>query len=443
MLGTFHDTLQPEAFYEAANETLKLNEATGAFTQMLEQTGVMSVDEFNQKLAECNTVQEKQALMLEVSNQAMGKAGEAYNKSTTEIQKQREAQAAFTVQLAKVGEAVAPLIVSFISFGADALAIVTPYLKQIAKDYGPKLEKVLSEISEALKPIIAFIADHLPVIAGIAGIILGIAAAYKTYTAAMEAYNAVKTAYITITTIATAAQTAFGAANIAALAPILAVVAAIAAVIAIIVVAVKHWDEIKETVKKVANSIKEHITDMKNAVVNKFTEIKDGISNKVEAVKTKVTNVFNAVKSAITKPVETARDAVKNAIDKIKGFFNFSWSLPKLKLPTISIKGKFSLTPPSVPKFSISWNKLGGVFDKPTLFSYGDSLQGLGEDGAEAVVPLEKNTQWLDKLAERLAAKQNGVPIILQVDGKTFAQVSIDSINALTKQRGTLGLNLI
>ena len=145
----------------------------------------------------------------------------------------------------------------------------------------------------------------------------------------------------------------------------------------------------------------------------------------------------------ITEKINGARDAVKTAIDKIKGFFNFSWKLPSLKLPKISISGKFSLNPPSAPKFSIKWNKLGGIFDKPTLFGYGGSLQGLGEDGAEAVVPLEKNTQWLDRLAERLSAKQNGIPIILQVDGKTFAQVSIDSINALTKQRGTLGLNLV
>ena len=112
-------------------------------------------------------------------------------------------------------------------------------------------------------------------------------------------------------------------------------------------------------------------------------------------------------------------------------------------MPRISISGKFSLNPPSAPKFSISWNKLGGIFDKPTLFNYGGSLQGIGEDGAEAVVPLEKNTKWLDKLAERITAKQGNIPIVLQVDGKTFAQVSIDSINALTRQRGTLGLNII
>jgi hypothetical protein len=121
----------------------------------------------------------------------------------------------------------------------------------------------------------------------------------------------------------------------------------------------------------------------------------------------------------------------------------FDWKLPKLKLPTIKIKGKFSLSPLQVPTFDIKWNALGGVFDKPTLFNYGGSIQGLGEDGAEAVVPLEKNTQWLDRLATMLNEKQGGgQAIILQVDGKTFAQTTINTLNDYTRQTGSLPLRL-
>jgi hypothetical protein len=127
----------------------------------------------------------------------------------------------------------------------------------------------------------------------------------------------------------------------------------------------------------------------------------------------------------------------------IKSFFNFSWSLPKLKMPHISISGKFSINPPSVPKFSISWYKLGGIFDSPTLFPFAGGIGGLGEDGAVAIVPLEKNTKWLSRLATMLNEEQGSRPIVMNVDGKTFAEISIDSINALTRQTGNLQLKLV
>ena len=223
---------------------------------------------------------------------------------------------------------------------------------------------------------------------------------------------------------------------------------------------VNKFNEIKEGISNkiqaakqaVVNKFTEIKTNMSNkvaeakaAVVGKFTEIKTGITSKIQETKDKVSTIFSKVKDAITKPVETAKEKVKALIDKIRGFFNFSWSLPKLKMPHFSVSGKFSLNPPSIPKFSVSWYKLGGVFDKTTLFPYGNgSIGGLGEDGAEAIVPLEKNTKWLDIIAEKLSSKQGGNrPIVLQVDGKTFAEISVDSINDLTRLRGSLPLKLM
>ena len=223
---------------------------------------------------------------------------------------------------------------------------------------------------------------------------------------------------------------------------------------------VDKFNEIKEGItnkiqaakQAVVNKFTEIKTNMSNkvaeakaAVVGKFTEIKTGITSKIQEAKDKVSTIFSKVKEAITNPVEKAKETVKNIIDKIKSFFNFKWELPKLKMPHFSVSGKFSLNPPSIPKFSVSWYKLGGVFDKTTLFPYGNgSIGGLGEDGAEAIVPLEKNTKWLDIIAEKLSSKQGGNrPIILQVDGKTFAEVAVDSINDLTRLRGSLPLKLV
>jgi len=157
-----------------------------------------------------------------------------------------------------------------------------------------------------------------------------------------------------------------------------------------------------------------------------------------------VEGIVETIPDVISACGEMIAAIVENLVEKAKSIMNFEWSLPKLKLPRIHISGDFGLNPLRVPHFSIEWYAKGGVFDEPTLFPFGDGqLGGLGEDGAEAIVPLEKNTQWLDRIAEKLNEKQGSQPIVLQVDGKTFAQISVDSINQLTRQRGSLALNLV
>ena len=441
--ATYGNSLPIESLTEAANETAKTGKVTGVLADALNWAGV-SEDEFNKKLAACNTQQEREKLIRETLNGLYDDAASKYEKNNAAILAQNEAQAKLNEAMAKLGEVAAPIITMLTTLGADVLTAITPYIQSFAENYLPKIQEVLGIVAEKLGEALKFLLEHKAILAVMAGIIVGIVAAIGLYNAVAAVKAAMDAAQVTTLGALIAAQLAQAAAMAVAIAPYIAIVAAIAAVIAIIVLCIKHWDEIKAVVIKVAHAIAEKVEEMKTKAVESFNNLKEGIANRVEAIKSSVAEKFNAIKQKILTPIQSARDKVKEMIDKIRSFFNFKWSLPKLKMPHLKITGEFSISPPSVPKFSVDWYARGGVFDKPTLFTSGGRLGGLGEAGAEAIVPLENNTQWLDKIADKLSDKLGGGRnIVLQVDGKTFGQISVDSINALTKQTGNLPLVIV
>ena len=395
VFATFGESLPLEGLTEAINHTTNLGEVQGVLADALEWSGI-SVDTFNAQLAACNTEAEREALIRNTLNGIYGEAAANYENTNAKILAQNDANRKMTDALAALGDAMEPVNTMLTELGAEILADLTPYIQDFAAKYLPKIKEVLADVGEKIGIAITWIADNWEFLTTLGGILLGVATAISVISTVMSVVNAVMAAS-PVTWI------------------VLGIVAAVAALTAAIILCVKNWDKIKQTV-----------------------------SNVCSAIGNTVSNIFNGIKTTISNVMEGAKTVVKNCIDKIKGFFKFEWSLPKLKMPHISITGKFSLSPLRVPKFGISWYQKGGVFDNTTLFGYGNGLiGGLGENGAEAVVPLEKNTQWLDRIANMLVEKQGGnQPIYLTVDGKVFAQLACDSINSLTKQRGSIPLKL-
>ena len=189
------------------------------------------------------------------------------------------------------------------------------------------------------------------------------------------------------------------------------------------------WNAIKTGTTTAWNAVKTAVTTpinaAKSAVTSAINGIKSTISSVWNSVKSATSSTWNAIKTAITTPINAAKTAVGNAISAIRSKFNFSWSLPHLKLPHPYISGSFSLNPPSVPHFGISWYKNGGIMTKPTAFgAAGDTLLAGGEAGAEAILPLKQFYDRLgDMLDKKLDAIMTGTTVYVYVtmDGEVVA----------------------
>ena len=255
---------------------------------------------------------------------------------------------------------------------ATGMATLSTIGMQLAGYLAPAMEK----ISEVLGKVMGWLSQLDPQVLTIIGIIAGVIAVLSPLLIVVG-----KIAFA-ISSIMTLMST-LGPILAGLSGPIGIVIAIIGALIAVGVLLYKNWDTIK------AKAI-----EVKDWVVEKFTALKESVVNTFNNIKNTVVSVWNAIKTAITTPIQSAVNFVKNAIDKIKGFFSgLKIELPHIKLPHFKLEGSFSLVPPSIPKISVDWYKNGGIFTSPTVFQG----VGVGEAGAEAVLPLKKLWDEMDK----------------------------------------------
>ena len=205
------------------------------------------------------------------------------------------------------------------------------------------------------------------------------------------------------------------------------------------------WNAVKTTTSTVFNAVKSVVTSVwngiKTAIMNVVNTIKSGITNGFNAIKSTVSNIVNGIKNTISNVFNTIWSTVSGIVNKLKSVFNFSWSLPKIKLPHFSITGSFSLNPPSIPHFSVDWYKKamsgGMILKDATIFGQsGNTLLGGGEAGDEAVVGVSSLRSMIQDAVQGAALSLSGDQPLINIEEMSVR--SDDDIRKISQQLNTL-----
>ena len=359
----FGQSLPLEGLMEGILHTSSLGEVQGSLADALEWSGI-TVEDFNDQLAKCSTEEERQDLIMKTLKDTYGAAAEQYKETNKDVIAARKAQEKLTDAFAELGRIGEPILTAIKNKVAEMVSAAVPKLQTFVNKV-KDLKKWIQDNKQTIQNWVAVIIGATVSIGAFLlvlkwGSILGAATkAVKTCRAALVLFNATLRAN-----------------------PVGLVISLLAGLVAAFVYLWNNnkgfrnfWISLWAKIKSVCGSAVGWIK-------GKFNDFKGALST--------VRTVFNNIKSAISDKINDAKESVRKAIDKIKGFFKFKWSLPKLKMPSFSMSGKFSLNPPSVPKVGIKWNAEGGILDEATIFGrMGNTLLGAGEKGPEAIAPID------------------------------------------------------
>lgn len=217
-------------------------------------------------------------------------------------------------------------------------------------------------------------------------------------------------------------------------------------------------DTISKLTGAATETVKKNLSNMKNAYEKNGGGINGIVAAGWEGIKGYYTSGFtfidnltdgklSRIKDRFGSKMEGAYEKVKGVIKKIQDAFDFKWKLPELKLPHFKVTGKFSLSPPSAPKFSIQWYKTGAIMNSPMIFGMNNNTLLAGgepETGGEAILPLAPfYTKLSNMLDKKLAAVQQTQNIYLEshtyIDGEEISNRTVSKVDAKMVQNRRKG----
>lgn len=440
----------------------------------LKRVGI-SFDENQEKILKTGTEEEKAAMLAEVVTQNVGNMNKKLAETPAgKIQQMKNSLgdlaegigATLAPVLSDIAQWIStnliPKVEAFISFlqGNPIIARIVVGISGLLAVGGPLIIIIGSIVSAigALIPVVgALSAPVLGVVAAIVAVGAALATAYTKSAPFREAVNGLVVAIGTelAGVVKPAIQffkdlfaeimlTVKGIAT--QLAPIIIKLTPILKKLAQILVGVlKRAFKVVGSVIKVFGATVRALATIFSGTFSAVLKIASGVIGKIKAI-------FSRVKEALTHPFETAKSVISGIVEKIKGFFNFRVSAPHIPMPHFSIKPAGwkvgDLLKGKIPSLGISWYAKGGIMKEPTLF-------GGGENGAEAIVPLDPFWKKLDEKGDidyvKLAAvmveafQKSNLTVETVVDGKVIARSTApymkNELNSLdTRANRTLGL---
>lgn len=194
---------------------------------------------------------------------------------------------------------------------------------------------------------------------------------------------------------------------------------------------IDYWKNKLDSIRAAAAA---KLGEAKTACMNGWNHIVSWFNSSVSSKFTVSywTNKWNTIKdgakSAFNGVIAVVERAVNGIIQKIN---TLSWKIPDWVPKYGGQRFGFNFKTISIPRLAE-----GGI-------TVGSTLANIGENGREAVLPLDRNTQWMDQLADRLAARMNPqTKVVLKVNERELGYATINAINQNTKQTGGLQLQL-
>lgn len=193
----------------------------------------------------------------------------------------------------------------------------------------------------------------------------------------------------------------FGPMIISTVAPVILIIGAL---VAAGVLLYKNWDVIKAKAIQIKDQLVATWNNIKTKVLATVENIKSRMSAAWDSMRSKAAAAFEAIKQKIIAPIQNAYNTVRGWIEKLKKLFPLSVGkiFSNLKIPHIDVSGgkaPFGIgglgTKPSI---SVSWHAQGGIFASPTLLAGRNGLHGVGEAGAEAIIPLDELWRHMEDL---------------------------------------------